>query len=300
MAVLDALRPPPGLQSVPRFDGGWRLDEGRVGPYISYLGAPSPEGWSSDLESLHMDSTTDHFIDVWTREAVLAALRAGSLPAVPTVLDLGCSSGLMTGEVLRAWPHASVLGLDAEAEGLVVAHQALPDVPFIHASGTDIPLADQSVDAVVALNVLEHVADDVAALAEVHRVLRPGGRAVMVVPYNPRLYDYYDAHLQHERRYGRTEMPDKGRSAGLEVVTYACLGSLLYPAFWAAKKMHRRRHPDPSPTERQALVEQDIASTRHSRLGNVAHAVERRMMRAGMRPGFGIRQVTVFERPVVG
>ena len=40
----------------------------------------------------------------------------------------------------------------------------------------------------------------------------------MVVPYNPRLYDYYDAHLQHERRYGRTEMPDKGRSAGLEVV----------------------------------------------------------------------------------
>lgn len=64
--------------------------------------------------------------------------------------------------------------------------------------------------------------------------------------------------------------------------------------------MHRRPHPDPSPTERQALVEQDIASTRHSRLGNVAHAVERRMMRAGMRPGFGIRQVTVFERPVVG
>ena len=47
-------------------------------------------------------------------------------------------------------------------------------------------------------------------------------------------------------------------------------------------------------------MEQDIASTRHSRLGNVAHAVERRMMRAGMRPGFGIRQVTVFERPVVG
>ena len=107
MAVLDALRPPPGLQSVPPFDGGWRLDEGRVGPYISYLGAPSPEGWSSDLESLHVDSTTDHFIDVWTREAVLAALRAGSLPSVPTVLDLGCSSGLMTGEVLRAWPQAS-------------------------------------------------------------------------------------------------------------------------------------------------------------------------------------------------
>ncbi len=295
--ILDALRPLPGARSLPQFDNGWRSVDGTIEPYISYLGAPSAEGWSSELEAMHADATTDHFIDVWTREAVLAALKAGALPPAPDVLDLGCSSGLMTCDILEAWPSAQVIGLDAEAEGLALAHAALPAVPFIHASGTDIPLDDASVDAVVAINVLEHIPDDVAALAEVHRVLRPGGRAVMVIPYNPKLYDYFDAHLHHERRYASGEMARKGESVGLHPVTYACLGSALYPAFWATKKMHRRRHPNPSPEDRQRMVEDDIQSTRHAALGRMSHGIERRLFRMGVRPKFGIRELTVFDRP---
>lgn len=289
------LRPVAGSEELPPFDDGWILPGGRR-PYLSYLGEPSPEGWSSDLETLHGDATTDHFIDVWTREAVLAALRAGGLPRAPRVLDLGCSSGLMTAEILSEWPAAAVIGVDAEADGLAVAHEALPGVPFVHASGTDLPIDDCSMDAVVSLNVLEHIPDDTAVLSEIQRVLRPAGTAVVVVPYNPDLFDYYDVHLQHERRYGRHEMADKGASVGLEHVTSACLGSVLYPAFWTAKKLHRRRHPDPDPTERQRLVERDIQSTRHAALGRAAHALERRLLRSGVRPGFGIRQLTVFRK----
>ena len=246
---------------------------------------------------MHADATTDHFIDIWTREAVLAALRASDTPSQPAVLDLGCSSGLMTAEIAGEWPKADILGLDAESEGLALAHAALPEVPFVHASGTDIPLADASVDAVVAINVLEHIPDDVAALREVYRVWRPGGRAVIVIPYNPALYDYFDAHLHHERRYASGEMAVKGERAGLVPVTYACLGSVLYPGFWATKKMHRRRHPDPSPAERQEMVERDIQSTRHAALGRLAHRIERRMLSHGLRPKFGIRELTVFRRP---
>lgn len=297
MTLRDSLRPVPGSDAVPPFDRGWRSADAIVEPYISYLGAPSPEGWSSELEAMHADATTDHFIDVWTREAVLAALRAGSLPSRPAFLDLGCSSGLMTADIAHMWPEADILGLDAEAEGLGIAHAALPEVPFIHASGTDIPLADATVDAVVAINVLEHIPDDVAALREVHRVLRPGGRAVMVIPYNPALYDYFDAHLHHERRYERGEMAAKGRQVGLVPATYACLGSVLYPAFWATKKLHRWRHPNPTPTRRQEMVEQDIQSTRHASLGQLAHRIERRMLARGFRPRFGIRELTVFDRP---
>lgn len=289
------LRALPDGSPVPEFSRGW-VSGGRVEPYLSYLGEPSPEGWSGDLEALHGDSTTDHFIDVWTREAVLAALRAAGLPEGPTILDLGCSSGLMTAEVIRQWPEASVIGIDAESDGLAAAHRALPSTPFVHASGTDLPLDDSRMDAVVSLNVLEHIPDDVRVLSEIHRVLRPGGIGVVVVPYNPSLYDYYDSHLQHERRYARHEMAEKGTSAGLRHVTSACLGSVLYPAFWFTKKMHRRRHPSPSHAERQRLVERDIQSTRHAKVGRVAHALERRLLAAGARPGFGIRQISVFRR----
>ena len=80
-------------------------------------------------------------------------------------------------------------------------------------------------------NLLEHVPDDERALVEMRRVLRPGARAVLVVPAGPRLYDYYDRFLGHERRYARGELAAKGRRAGLEVIEDLHLGSVLFPAF---------------------------------------------------------------------
>ena len=70
-----------------------------------------------------------------------------------------------------------------------------------------IPIASATADVVVSTNVLEHVRDDEAALIEILRVLRPGGRAALVVPAGRGIYDYYDRFLRHERRYGRRELP---------------------------------------------------------------------------------------------
>ena len=117
----------------------------------------------------------------------------------------------------------------------------MPDAAILHASATDLPFADATADALVALNLLEHLPDDGAALTEFARVLRPGGRAVVVVPANPRLYDYYDAHLRHERRYGRDELARRARAAGLAPVAHTAVGSVVYPAFWAVKTRNRRR-----------------------------------------------------------
>lgn len=295
--VLECLTPPPGASALPVFDRGWRSDaEGDPEPFLSYLGETVSDGWSTELETLHMAATSDHFIDVWTREAVIAAL-APALPRGNELLaDLGCSSGLLLADARSRWPRARLLGIDAETEGLGAAHMALPDVPFLHASIVDLPLSDASLDAAASVNVLEHVPDDELALREIRRVLRPGGRAVLVVPFNPGLYDFYDAHLHHERRYASSELADKARAAGLTPITTACLGSLLYPAFWAVKKRNRRRHPDPGAAERQRLVEESIARTRSSAAGGLAHRIERGLLRAGIRPSVGIRQLSVVER----
>jgi hypothetical protein len=126
-------------------------------------------------------------------------------------------------------------------------------------------------------------------------VLRPGGLAAIVVPAGPGTYDYYDAFLGHERRYARGELARK--AAGFEVVHDTHIGSIIHPAFWAVKKLHRRRHPDPSPEEQRALVEQDIMRTSNSRLGELTTRVERALLRHRVSMPFGIRGFTILRKP---
>ena len=131
-------------------------------------------------------------------------------------------------------------------------------------------------------------------------MLKPGALAAIVVPAAPTLYDYYDRMLGHERRYAHGELPRKARAAGLEVVRDAHLGWTLYPAFWAKKKLNRRRHPNPSPSELEQLVAGDIATTERSRIGFAATALERRALGRGLRAPFGIPRLGRAAAPALG
>jgi len=254
--------------------------------------------WSEELETLHEESSRDHFLDVWTRTAILDAV-APHLPAggAPAILDAGCSTGYLLEDLRRAYPSARLLGADLVAGGLRKAHALVPDAELLLADVCALPLRDGAVDAVVSANLLEHVLDDAGALRELHRVLRPGRVAAIVVPAGPRIYDYYDRFLGHERRYARGELAGKGRAAGFEVLTDTHIGALIYPAFWAVKQRNRRAHRDPSPDEMRALVERDITRTTDSLLGAATTAIERALLRHGVSLPAGVRGFTVLRRP---
>jgi ubiquinone/menaquinone biosynthesis C-methylase UbiE len=251
--------------------------------------------WSSDLEALHEESSRHHFMDVWTRRALLDAV-AGAIAPDGVVLDAGCSSGYLLEDLRRALPTATLVGADLVAAGLRRAHVLVPDAQLVLADVCDLPLLDEVADAVVSANLLEHVPDDRAALAELHRVLRPGGLAAIVVPAGPGTYDYYDRFLGHERRYGRGELAAKARTVGFDVVRDAHLGALIYPAFWLVKKRNRRAHRDASEQETRALVERDIARTTDSRIGALTTRIERALLARGKSLPFGIRGFTVLRR----
>jgi SAM-dependent methyltransferase len=254
------------------------------------------DNWSDDLEALHGDAVGAHFIDVWTRDAALTALRAARVPSGAVVADLGCASGHLLREVALERPDVLPVGIDAEAAGLPAARRAVPGAVLAHASVTDLPLGDRTVNAVFAVNLLEHVPDDLLALREIARVLVPGGRAVLVVPFNPGLYDYYDAYLRHERRYRRGELAARAAAAGLRPVLRMHLGALLYPAFWAIKRRNRLVHRDIDVRVAAARVQRDVRRTSASRLGPAACRLERRLVLLGIRFPFGIRQLLVAER----
>ena len=252
--------------------------------------------WSDDLEVLHEESSRDHFMDAWTRRALLDSV-VGAVPANGVLLDAGCSTGYLLEDARRALPSATLIGVDLVSAGLRRAHESVPDAQLLLADVCDLPLLDDVADAVVSANLLEHVPDDRGALVELHRALRPGGMAAIVVPAGPGTYDYYDRFLDHERRYGRRELASKARDVGFDVVRDAYLGSLIYPAFWAVKKRNRRAHPNPSPAQTRALVERDIARTTDSTLGALTTRIERALLDRGIVVPFGIRSFTVLRRP---
>jgi hypothetical protein len=100
-----ALRAPDGRDAVPAFDGGWRREDGGRDAFLSYVQVDHPVNWSEQLEQLHEESSRSHFIDVWTRAAMLS--RIGRLPARPVILDLGCSTGYLLEDLRRAQPRSS-------------------------------------------------------------------------------------------------------------------------------------------------------------------------------------------------
>ena len=271
---------------LPDFDAGWIGAKGERAPFLTYAAAAA--NWSDELEAMHADSSRDHFLDVWTRTAILERVVVDRPGA--NIVDLGCSSGYLLADISRAHADALLIGVDLVTGGLRKAHALVPSARRGQADACNLPLADGSVDAIVSANLLEHIADDDAALREVRRVLRPGASATIVVPAGARTYDYYDRFLGHERRYAHGELATKASQAGLRVVEDAYIGSLLYPAFWLVKQRNRRLygHLEGEQLERRGAA--DIENTAGSRVGDALRRIE---VGLGLRLPFGIRNLVV-------
>jgi SAM-dependent methyltransferase len=292
--MTPTLLAPPGHNTLPGFDRGWTVD-GATEPFLSYVPDESAVNWSDQLEAIHEESSRSHFIDRWTRRAMLTAMGDPGGDAV--ILDLGCSSGYLLEDLHAAHPEATLIGIDLIGAGLRKAHDQVPEARLLQADAGELPLADGSVDAALSANLLEHVSDDTRVLRELRRVLRPKASAVLVVPAGPQLYDYYDRFLGHQRRYARGELAARARQAGLEPVGGHHLGSLLYPAFWLVKQRNRRRFDHLEGAALRARVEHDIAKTRSSRTGAAACRIEEWLVDHGLRLPVGVRELIVLRAP---
>jgi SAM-dependent methyltransferase len=109
-------------------------------------------------------------------------------------------------------------------------------LPFVDAT-----VAAERLDTIVCLNVLEHVAEDVPALASMRALLRPGGRVVLLVPALPALFGTLDAALGHVRRYTPRELRIKVAAAGLRLTHLEYFNLAGVPGWWLTGRVLRRR-----------------------------------------------------------
>jgi demethylmenaquinone methyltransferase/2-methoxy-6-polyprenyl-1,4-benzoquinol methylase len=128
------------------------------------------------------------------------AARAAALPARGRALDVACGSGKLTAEMRRRAPAGLVVGLDFSAGMLAVAGREEPGPAYVRGDGLRLPFSDCSFDAVTVAFGLRNFVDPCLGLREMRRVLRPGGRAVVLEFVKPRpgpLGAAYRAYLLH-------------------------------------------------------------------------------------------------------
>jgi SAM-dependent methyltransferase len=157
------------------------------------------------------------------RRHLLGRMVEGLTPG--KALDIGAAGGGNTRVLRRAGWQVSALEYGQDG-ALVAAERGLA---VVRGDATALPVADDSLDLVVAFDVLEHIVDDDAAVAEVLRALRPDGTFLIAVPADPRLWSEHDVAVDHVRRYTRPTLTAVLERGGFEVTSMTSWNVLLRP-----------------------------------------------------------------------
>lgn len=221
------------------------------------------------------------------RRSVLWALLAqAGVHDAPRLLDAGCGTG-------RNLVEFSGLGA---AEGVDPSPEA---VEFCHERGLDrvreagleeLPFEDGRFDLVLATDVLEHVEDDRAALAELLRITSPGGALLITVPAYMWLWSQHDESHHHFRRYTEEKLLDPVLATGWRPTVTTYFNSFLLPPIGLVRLVGRRGSPDSEGRTDYELASGPLNSILESGMRTEAQLIRRGMrFRAGVSVGMVCR-----------
>jgi SAM-dependent methyltransferase len=148
------------------------------------------------------------------------------------VLDVGCGSGSLLAYLAARAPVTPV-GMDLFPGALTHARRHGLH-PLSVADAAALPIRGECVDLVLAQDVVEHVADDAALLANAARVCVPGGLALVAAPAFQALWSTRDVRLGHHRRYRLARLAERVRAAGFELLHRTYLDLFLVLPLGAA------------------------------------------------------------------
>ncbi|MHC5210441.1 MAG: class I SAM-dependent methyltransferase [Planctomycetota bacterium] len=223
------------------------------------------------------------------RELFRWAMRS-YCPDATSVLEIGCATGLMLPIFREAFPRAAIHGSEIFSAGLDYAARRVPDATVFQVDARRIPF-DAEFDVIGAFDVIEHIDDDRRVLEQIHQATRPGGCVLLSVPHHPFLWSQRDEAVFHKRRYTRSELLEKTRQAGFEVVRTTAFISLPFPAMVLDALRNKRPREGYNPLE--ALQTSRVTET----LLSWILGVERGLIRAGVSFPFGGTLLVVARRP---
>lgn len=168
------------------------------------------------------------------RNKIIAWAFSRYASPVGEVLEIGCGNGYVLSGLQKEFPEATLSGSEIFLNGLHFAAQRLPDVTLMQMDARDIPFAEHF-DVIGAFDVLEHIEEDEAVLAQVHNALKPDGRIILSVPQHMWLWSATDDYACHARRYSARELKEKLATAGFQIERSTSFVFFLLPAMLASR-----------------------------------------------------------------
>ncbi len=151
------------------------------------------------------------------------------------ILDAGCGPGNLISR-LESW--GEIVAVDASAEALefCTKHHAIE----VHQAPIEkMPFGDDTFDFAFAIEVIEHIEDDLKAISELHRVLKPGGCLIATVPAFMCLWGHHDEQYGHYRRYTKRLFCDVARQAGLRVERSRYIKSIWFLPLFIMRRLKK-------------------------------------------------------------
>jgi SAM-dependent methyltransferase len=149
------------------------------------------------------------------------------------LLDVGCGTGRLLCDLREL---GDARGVDASDEAIGFSRKRGVGDLVEKADFRHLPFAAQSFDVITAVDTLEHIADDVGALQEWGRVLKPEGRLFIFVPAHSWLWSLQDELSGHQRRYTVRTLRRAIEAAGLQIDRITYVSTLLFPIIFVGRQ----------------------------------------------------------------
>lgn len=190
-----------------------------------------------------------HWWFVARRQIIHSVIRRLQLPPHAQILEVGCGTG---GNLAMLSQHGDVSAMEVEAIACELANQRqltlvkpgrLPDlIPF-----------EKDFDLILALDVIEHIPDDLAALKALYSRLKSGGWLIITVPAYQFLWSQHDEINHHQRRYRRRQLSRLIQSAGFHPTKSSYFNTFLFPLVFLTRMYQKILK-----VESQATISDDL------------------------------------------
>jgi SAM-dependent methyltransferase len=178
-----------------------------------------------------------HWWFVGRRKLFATEIERAGLKCDAVVLDVGTSTGTNL-RMLRDLGFTNVQGLDASEQAI----RFCVGKGFGNTWQGDVckmPFASDVFDLVLATDIIEHVEDHLQAMAEIERVLKPGGSVLITVPTFRCLWGLQDDIARHKRRYRKQEVLMLAGATGMQIERQYYFNYLLFLPIWVARRLIR-------------------------------------------------------------